>query len=81
MGNHHFSNGDYDTALSLYTSAIELADETKNKDALVVNLCNRSACLYLMERYEDAQDDASQAVEMSGGTNQPPLTFLVSLWL
>ena len=67
MGNHHFSNGNYDTALSLYTAAVEKADEQGNREALVLNLCNRSACWFKMERYEEAQDDSSQAVDVSQG--------------
>ena len=59
MANHSFSEGDYDSALSLYTAAVEKADAVKDKEALIVNLCNRAACLTKMERYEEAQSDAS----------------------
>ena len=69
MANHSFSQGDYDAALSLYTAAVEKADYVKDKEALIVNLCNRAACLTKMERYEEAQSDASQALDASGGTN------------
>jgi serine/threonine protein kinase len=67
MGNHAFSSGDFDTAWSLYTAAIERADESGDKPSLVLNLCNRSACYAKMERYEEAQTDAAQAVELSSG--------------
>lgn len=69
MANHSFSEGDYDTALSLYTAAVERADAVKDKEALIVNLCNRAACLTKMERYEEAQSDASQALDASDGSS------------
>lgn len=69
IGNHYFSENKYDEALSVYTAAIEKADAQHNKEALVVNLSNRSATLYKMERYEESQTDASQALDSSGGTN------------
>ena len=69
MGNHNFSKGDYDSALSCYNAAVEKADSMKDKEALVLNLCNRSACLFKMERYEEAQTDAAQAVVSSDGDN------------
>lgn len=69
MGNHHFAKGEYDNALQLYTMAIDKARQDKNDEALVLNLCNRSACLYKMEHYEEAHTDALQAVEISNGKN------------
>lgn len=69
LGNHHFSKGDYDHALALYNSAVDLADSQRDKDALIVNLCNRSACLGKMERHEEAQTDARQALEASNFSN------------
>lgn len=69
MGNHHFSKGDYDQSLALYNAAVDLADSQRNKEALIVNLCNRSACLSKMERYEEAQMDAHQALEASEHKN------------
>jgi len=69
LGNHQFSEGNYDAALSIYTAAIEKADAEHNKEALIVNLSNRSATLYKMEKYEGAQADASQALNASTGVN------------
>mmetsp|Transcript_25812 Transcript_25812/g.29517 ORF Transcript_25812/g.29517 Transcript_25812/m.29517 type:complete len:822 (-) Transcript_25812:60-2525(-) len=69
LANHQFSQGNYDAALSLYTAAIEKADAEHNKEALIINLSNRSATLYKMEKYEGAQADASQALDASSGLN------------
>ena len=69
MGNHHFAKGEYDSAVQLYTLAIDKSQESKNDEALVLNLCNRSACLYKMERYEESRTDALQAVQISNGKN------------
>ena len=69
MGNHHFSNGDYDYALRMYTMALEAARVEKLDDAtLVTYLCNRAACLFRMEDYESSRDDAQEAVKLSQGT-------------
>jgi tetratricopeptide (TPR) repeat protein len=67
MGNHHFSIAEYDKALILYSAAVEKADELNDTEALILNLCNRSACYFQMEQYEQAQMDAHQAVETSEG--------------
>jgi tetratricopeptide (TPR) repeat protein len=74
MGNHSFAKGNYDNALALYSTAVERAreavehcDDAANNDALILNLCNRSACLFKMEQFEDAQRDAEEAVEKSRG--------------
>lgn len=67
MANRNFSEGNFDAALSLYTAAVEKADALKDKEALIVNLCNRAACLAKMEHYEEAQSDASQALDASEG--------------
>ena len=40
---------------------------------LIIQLCNRSACLYKMEMYDEAKDDAVEAVELTGGTNPKAL--------
>ena len=40
---------------------------------LIIQLCNRSACLYRMEMYIEAKDDAAEAVELTGGGNSKAL--------
>jgi tetratricopeptide (TPR) repeat protein len=83
MANHHFSIAEVDTALSLYSMAIEkLASAIEQQggeskasqseeidqdlvDQLVVHLCNRSACHFKMEDYEEACADADRAVQLS----------------
>uniref|UniRef100_A0A7S2UM73 non-specific serine/threonine protein kinase n=1 Tax=Attheya septentrionalis TaxID=420275 RepID=A0A7S2UM73_9STRA len=69
MGNHAFSQGDYDRALPLYSMAIDAAQRSVDEDLRVVSLCNRSACLFKMERYEEARNDAQEAVQLSHGKN------------
>jgi len=60
LGNQHFSTGDYEVALALYTQAI--AEETQD-DAQVLHHCNRSACYLAMEQAEDAASDARVAMQ------------------
>jgi len=40
---------------------------------LIIQLCNRSACLYKMEMYTEAKDDAAEAVELTDGQNPKAL--------
>lgn len=92
LANTHFANGDYDTALPLYSLAIDgaraelaasaavadfaeedgggsgRAQDPSEESPLVVHLCNRSACLFRMERYDEAEIDARDALELSHGT-------------
>lgn len=68
-GNHEFAQGNFDHAVQLYTLAIDKARATSDSDALQLNLCNRSACFFKMERYEEAHADALQALEISNGKN------------
>eukprot|EP00957_Ditylum_brightwellii_P202376 15329858-Ditylum_brightwellii.AAC.1 len=42
---------------------VDVEDE---EPPLVIHLCNKSACLYKMEMYEEAMGDAKEAVEVSG---------------
>uniref|UniRef100_A0A7S4V1H4 Protein kinase domain-containing protein n=2 Tax=Ditylum brightwellii TaxID=49249 RepID=A0A7S4V1H4_9STRA len=44
-------------------------DVEDKEPPLVIHLCNKSACLYKMEMYEEAMGDAKEAVEVSGGKN------------
>ena len=92
LANAHFAQGDYDTALPLYSMAIdgcrEILQHQEGEDSesndvgvddspagdasaeeppspLVVHLCNRAACLYRMERYDEALIDAAEAVQIA----------------
>jgi len=44
-------------------------EEESDIDLTTTFLCNRSACLFRMELYEDANDDALKAVEICKGRN------------
>ena len=96
LANAHFARGDYDTALPLYSMAIDGcreililqgqeggdaesdavganggdsgagdAEDEGAPSPLAVHLCNRSACLYRMERYDEALIDAAEAVQIA----------------
>ena len=76
--NSRFAANALDEALPLYSLAVDIArkeadnnnnGESTSSDELVIHLCNRSACLYRMEMYEEAKDDASEAVKLSSGKN------------
>lgn len=58
-GNAKFQAGDYDGAIQLYTSSLEL-DPSQH-------LCysNRSACYQKLERYDEALADAKRCIELS----------------
>ena len=58
-GNHEFSAGNYDAALSLYTAALE--GPFKDEQQRAVLLCNRSATYFQQEEYELAEEDAQRA--------------------
>jgi tetratricopeptide (TPR) repeat protein len=55
-GNYEFQDGNLDHAILFYTAAIEkTSDNDNDNDAVVVvNLCNRSACYYQLEDFEQA---------------------------
>lgn len=73
--NSRFAANALDEALPLYSLAVEVArkqvsgNNDQSNDELVIHLCNRSACQYKMEMYEEARDDAKEAVELSDGKN------------
>ena len=83
LANAHFQNQDYDSALPLYTLALEgLVRDQSHQDSLtlqmnwqefknlhVIFLCNRAACLFRMELWEEAKMDALQALQVSEGTS------------
>jgi tetratricopeptide (TPR) repeat protein len=68
-GNAYFAQGDYDSALSLYTTAIDQSASLGINNNLILNLCNRSACFFKMERYEEARNDALEAVKYTEQVN------------
>jgi hypothetical protein len=77
LGNHQFSQQNYEVAAHCYSQAIALllketttstststdTDEetTPETTSLLLNLCNRSACYYQMELYQEAKQDAATA--------------------
>ncbi len=104
MANAHFANSDFDSALPLYTAALEAFESEKELEntekrgtvaggrtadasthaavgseeeigvedldfinTKVIYLCNRAACLYRMEMYEESRVDALEAVNISNG--------------
>lgn len=69
QGNYAFAHGDYDAAVSLYSAAIAQAEESEAKDALIVNLSNRSAAEYQRENYQTAREDAERAYRLSDQAN------------
>jgi len=109
MANNYFSQQDYDTALPLYTMALEALTKNQSttnelvpldsegsinltRDAEVAEvkqaekekvalfaifLCNRAACLFKMELYDDAKVDAEEALKISNGNN-PKAAFRLS---
>lgn len=69
-GNHEFQQGNLDKASAFYTAAIDAASTDPSlRGALIVNLCNRSACYYQMEDFENAKADAEVAWHTSNESN------------
>jgi serine/threonine protein kinase len=70
QGNFQFQQRNYDAAVSLYSAALEV-DPTNT-----VLLCNRSACWYQLEEYENARQDARRAmiVGQKGGQSSESLS-------
>jgi tetratricopeptide (TPR) repeat protein len=83
--NARFAANALDEALQLYSLAVEVAkkgmerqqEQQPDVDAqdpdLVIHLCNRSACFYKMEMYEEACGDAVEAVSLCGDRNSNAL--------
>jgi len=64
--NGRFAANALDEALPLYSLAIQVSQKRNDPATdLVVHLCNRSACLYKMEMYEEACSDATEAAALS----------------
>jgi 3-phosphoinositide dependent protein kinase-1 len=61
QGNFQFQQRRYDAAASLYSAALEIDQDNP------VLLCNRSACWYLLEEYENARQDARRAMMAGRG--------------
>ena len=65
--NARFAASALDEALPLYTLAITTSRQRNDPPTdLIVHLCNRSACLYRMEMYAEACEDATEAVMLCG---------------
>ncbi len=89
MANAAFASRDFDSALPLYSMAIDAlmtrieegndgnnsgasasnGTGTSNHELMIIFLCNRSTCLFRMELYDDAKNDAAEALRLSGDTN------------
>lgn len=76
LGNHQFAHKNYEAAAALYSQALELVgkdyfaaaeaneaggDMPEPPTSLLLNLCNRSACFFQMENFEEARKDAEMA--------------------
>ena len=69
--NARFAASALDEALPLYTLAITTSRQRNDPPTdLIVHLCNRSACLYRMEMYAEACEDATEAVMLCGRENE-----------
>lgn len=84
--NGRFAANALDEALPLYSLAVEVArkrmdhqqeqhppDLNAQEPDLVIHLCNRSACFYKMDMYEEACGDAAEAVSLCGERNSTAL--------
>ena len=78
MANAAFASNDLDSAVPLYSMAIErLMEENKASshavqesiELMIILLSNRSVCLYKMESYNEAKIDAQQAFNISHESN------------
>ncbi|KAL7521415.1 hypothetical protein ACHAWX_006089 [Stephanocyclus meneghinianus] len=70
--NSRFASNDLEEALPLYSLAVEVARKQLEqgeigREEVVIHLCNRSACFYRMAMFEEAKEDAREAVELTGG--------------
>lgn len=68
-GNALFKSGDYQQAVDIYTSALDVALE--DREVLLAVLSNRAACFLKLERYQDCIDDCSAALEINGSQPKP----------
>ena len=68
--NARFAASALDEALPLYSLAITTSRQRNDPPTdLIVHLCNRSACLYRMEMYAEACEDATEAVMLCENEN------------
>jgi tetratricopeptide (TPR) repeat protein len=66
-GNHEFQQGHVENAIAFYSAAIQ--HSKPGSSSSIVNLCNRSACYFQMEDYEQALTDAKDAWNSSQHSN------------
>ena len=66
-GNHEFQQGHVENAIAFYSAAIQ--HSKPGSSSSIVNLCNRSACYFQMEDYEQALMDAKDAWKSSQHSN------------
>ena len=70
-GNHAFSKKDFDTALSFYSQAIELAKVDGGASRVHVHYSNRALCYFVMEEYKKSMFDAMECIK-----NHPPMSLV-----
>jgi len=63
-GNASFKKGDYNEAVTLYTSALKTCP-VDDKDMIVALHKNRAACWLKLQRYDDALSDCKTAVKLA----------------
>ncbi|XP_076801844.1 protein unc-45 homolog B-like [Clavelina lepadiformis] len=62
-GNKHYKAGEYDEALACYTKALSLVEGKQDK---LIYYKNRAACYLKLDRYQDAANDSTKALDISG---------------
>lgn len=67
QGNHQFQQRNFEAAVSLYSAALELVPA--DSSAASILLCNRSACWYQLQQYENSCHDACAAMAIDGSVS------------
>lgn len=64
LGNTHFGNGDYSSALGSFTSAITYCP-IESTEELAIFYNNRGLAYLKLEKEEDAMEDFTRAIELN----------------
>ena len=64
VGNALFKAGDYEQALTLYSSALSGAKQVSNTVMAVTLLCNKAAVLLKMENYQRCIEECNEALQL-----------------